>query len=146
MTHPPIVLVESGLSMFTKIDHKFIKRLEELVRTGKLTTANEIVLLLTISRFGWGKAEKRNPCKKSIKSLTQLLGCSESSIKRALRKLNETNLIDRHYRTRIPGETEKTTTRWPTVEARLKNGAKQLRSYYYLRDKGIIVNVKIHKV
>ncbi len=131
--------------MFTKISHKSIQKLEKLCREGTLKTATEIMLVLTISRFGWGKDGNRNPCKKSIKSMAELLGCSESSVKRALRKLRDVKLVGFQYRTRSMGDNERTTSSWDKAQAQLKRGSKQLRSFYYLKEKGITTAVQIHR-
>ncbi len=119
--------------MFTKVSHKTIEKLERLTKDKTLSTANEVVLYFTISRYGWTTKNATNPCMKSVQDLADLLGCSISSIKRSLKILREAGLVDCQYRTRAMGDDALTTTNWNIAQARMKRGAKQLRNYYFIK-------------
>ena len=130
-----------GLLMFVMFEHKSIEKLERLVKDKTITTAIEMLLVLTIARHAWSIKKKQNSCMKSIDDLIEITGSSRSSIRRALRVLRDANVIDFQYRTRIMGQPSRITKDWKKSEAQMKRGAKQLRNYYTLRDAGIATRI-----
>jgi len=130
--------------MWTKLEHKTIESLEALYRKKKIG-GTEIMLLLTLSRFSWGTGKNRNPCTKKLRQIAEMLGKSESSLRRNMRCLQRAGIINQLYRTCKESEDIKTTFLEDRAHQRVKAGAKQLWSFFQLKWDGISTNVKVRK-
>jgi len=126
--------------MFTKIEHKTIEKLEKLHAEGEIS-GTELILLLTISRHGWGQAGNRNPCLKSIKDLAKIVGRSERQVRRSLAKLKKLKFIDYIYRIRKDGRI--ITTKSKKIALGRQAGNYVERMYFILREPGIGTNIKL---
>lgn len=126
--------------MWTKIEHTTIEELEKHFKEYELS-GTELMLLLTISRFGWGQDGKRNPCTKSPANLAEMLGRSTRQIKRSMEKLKAHGFIDIIYRTQCGGTT-KTTINKDTAWKRLQK-ERPLSVQTMLKEPGIGTNIKV---
>lgn len=126
--------------MWTKIEHNTIENLEKHFKEYELS-GTEMILLLTISRFGWGQDGNRNPCTKSPVALAEILGRSVRQIKRSMEKLKSHGLIDIIYRTQCGGNI-KTTINKSTAWNRLQK-ERPLSVQTILKDPGIGTNIKV---
>jgi len=128
--------------MFIQITHPTIDKLVSLTREKKLSRGVDIIVLLMIAKHSWGTDGKPSPCVLTAGELSTLLGCSASSVRRALRFLREAGIIEFIYRTKAAGEKTRWTTEETVAYRRAMKGARTLRNYYRITDPGIGTMVK----
>ena len=102
--------------------------MENLQLKKKIETS-DVGILLTLTRFAFSKKGKRNPCMKTPAQLAEMLGKSERTIRRALKRLGDASLIITVYRTKKMGEDIKITRNKNKAMHRVQNGAKQLTCF-----------------
>jgi len=130
--------------MFIKITHTTVDKLAALTKEKKLSRGLDIIVLLIIAKHSWGDGEKPNPCVLMASEIAESLGCSTSSVKRALRFLRDAGVIQFLYRTKAKREQPLATTDEDKAYKRAMRGARTLRNYYRITDRGIgtMVNTK----
>jgi len=128
--------------MFIQITHPTIDKLVSMTREKKLSRGLDIIVLLMIAKHSWGTDGKPSPCVMTAGELSTLLGCSASSVRRALRFLREAGFIEFIYRTRVAGEKIRWTMDDSVAHRRAMKGARTLRNFYRITDQGIGTMVK----
>lgn len=120
--------------MFVQITFEEIETIQELYKA-KVIDGCEVMLIMTVARYAWRKGHKskgRNPCMKSLPAMGRMLGRSESTMKRAVRRLEKENVLRQIYMTRKKGKDMMGTTSHKKALSRISKGAKQLPSHFEL--------------